>query len=511
MLGHRTLNVEDYVAILRRRWLLILVPALLFPIVGYLITFTIDPLYQSQTLVLIEQQQVPTDYVRPVITENLDNRLASMKEQIESRSSIQPIIEKYNLYGNKGLSMDDRVDKMRKAIDIKVIKSEIQGANGLPGFFISFEASDPQTAQTICGEITSLFVKQNLLSREQAVNQTTQFLESQLADAKRTLDDQDAKLAAFQRQYFGQLPTDQSTNENVLQSLNSQLNATTGNIQTLEQNEAMVQAMISQQGQTSSNNAVAARTTQAQEKQLQDLISQEADLKTHYTEADPDVQSVERRIKDLQAQIAKEEATPAAPAAPQTNAHPVDSPGVQELRARLSAYNLAIQNQRKEQQALQNQVRLYTSKIESTPQVEEQYKELTRGYAQANDLYQSLLAKVSQTKMATDLENRQQGEQFRILDQPNLPDAPISPRISLFVIGGLVVGLGLGVLTIALLEYRDTSLRSERDVWAFTQLPTLAVIAWSGEIAHAKPAPSSRFKRLFRFRKHKNVLADANA
>lgn len=514
MLGHRTLNVEDYVAILRRRWLLLLLPAILFTLIGYLITFQIEPEYVSQTLVLIEQQQVPTDYVRPVITEDLDSRLASMREQILSRSSIQPIIEKYNLYGNKKMSMDDRIDAVRSSIDIKAIKSDIANANGLPGFFISFRASDPQTAQSVCGEITGLFVKQNLLSREEAVDQTTQFLESQLNDAKRSLDDQDAKLAAFQRQYFGQLPTDQNTNENVLASLNSQLNATTENIQNLEQNKAMVDALISQQTQGGPSAVIASQKSQAQEKELQDLIAQEADLKTHYTDENPDVKSIERRISDLQAQIQKESAAASAPPATTQTAptsHALDSVGIQELRARLNAYDAAIQNNRKTQQALQAQVRSYTSKIQSSPQVEEQYKELTRDYSQANEQYQSLLAKINQSKMATDLEKRQQGEQFRILDQPNLPDSPTYPRRIVFVLGGLVAGIALGLFVSALLEYKDTALRSERDVWAFTQLPTLAVIAWSGEVAHTKPSRTERLKRLFRPKRDKGLLADANA
>ena len=510
MLGHRTLNVEDYVAILRRRWLLLLIPAALFPLIGYLITFTIEPQYVSQTLVLIEQQQVPTDYVRPVITEDLDSRLASMREQILSRSSIQPIIEKYNLYGTKHMSMDDRIDAVRQDIGIKAIHSEIAQTNGLPGFYISYKASDAQTAQSVCGEITSLFLKQNLLSRAEAVDQTTQFLQSQLAAAKTSLDDQDAKLAAFQRQYFGQLPSDQNANENVLTSLNTQLNATTENIQSLEQNKSMVETLISQQAPSAGTTAVASQTAIAQEKELQDLISQEADLKTHYTEENPDVKSIERRIKDLQTQIQKEPVPPTTANAAQANAH-LDSASLQELRARLNVYNAALQNQLKDQQNLQNQVRAYTAKIQSTPQVEEQFKELTRDSSQANENYQRLLGQVNQSKMATDLEKRQEGEQFRMVDQPNLPDSPTYPRKIVFVLGGLGSGIALGLLIAALLEYRDTALRSERDVWAFTQLPTLAVIAWSGEVAHTQPGRMERLKRLFRSKRNKDVLADANA
>jgi hypothetical protein len=157
----------------------------------------------SQTLVLIEQQKVPEDYVKPVVEEDLGARLASMKEQILSRSRIQPIIERFNLYAGGQATMDDRVEMTQKAIGVKPIPSAV---GGMPGFFITFKAQDARTAQQVCGEITSLFVSENLSAREQSAEGTTEFLKQQLADAKRNLDEQDAKLAAFEQKNIGRLP-----------------------------------------------------------------------------------------------------------------------------------------------------------------------------------------------------------------------------------------------------------------------------------------------------------------
>ena len=130
MLGHRKLEVFDYLAILKRRFWLILIPAVIFPILAYGWTFFIAPRYMSQTLVLIDQQKIPDSYVKPVISSDLESRLASMKEQILSRSRLQPIIEKYNLFGGQHASMDDRIDAARKAIEIKasVLKLPAQAA-----------------------------------------------------------------------------------------------------------------------------------------------------------------------------------------------------------------------------------------------------------------------------------------------------------------------------------------------------------------------------------------------
>ena len=144
MLGHRALTAEDYVGILKRRAWIVVVPAIVLAALAFGATFFITPQYTSQTLVLIDQQKVPDNYVKPVIASDLDSRLASMKEQMLSRSRVQPIIERYNLGGSR-MSMDDKIDMVRKDIAIKPIHSEIAHSGGLPGFFISFTANDPHT------------------------------------------------------------------------------------------------------------------------------------------------------------------------------------------------------------------------------------------------------------------------------------------------------------------------------------------------------------------------------
>ena len=154
---------------------------------------------------------------------------------------------------------------------------------------------------------------------------------------------------------------------------------------------------------------------------------------------------------------------------------------------------------------IQNQVRVYQDRISSSPMVQEEYKNITRDYQTAQAFYDDLLKKMNQSKMATDLERRQQGEQFSVMDQPNLPDGPYFPRRGVFVGAGLSGGLILGIMLVAWREYRDTALRSERDVWAFTKLPTLGVISFSGEGME----PANKTRR-WRFRKRKAEIHAAS-
>jgi polysaccharide chain length determinant protein (PEP-CTERM system associated) len=494
MLGHRTLNVDDYLGILKRRGWIIAVPAVLLALVGFALTFIVPPRYVSQTLILVEQQKVPDDYVRPVVVEDITARLASMKEQILSRSRLEPIIERFNLYGTKKMSMDDRIDEVRKNIDIKPIHSEMARTGGLPGFFISYKDSDPHTAQQVCGEIASLFVTANLNARAQTVEGTTEFLKSQLADAKRALDEQDAKLAAFQSKYMGRLPGEETPNINMLTSLNTQLDATTQALNRMEQDKSYTESMIAQQqGMSPSGGGDhSSASPSALQSQLQTLQNEEADLTRRYTDNYPDVVSVRRRIKDLQAKIAAEPAAPAAPATASATPSRGDSPAVQQLRAQLRSLEQGIQAKRHDQALLSSQIRMYQDRISSSPMVLEEYKSITRDYQTAQAFYDDLLKKMNESKMATDLERRQQGEQFSVMDQPNLPDSPTFPKRGVFVGGGLIAGLILGTILVAWREYRDTVMRSERDVWAFTKLPTLGVISFSSNDPD-QPPPGRRW------------------
>jgi polysaccharide chain length determinant protein (PEP-CTERM system associated) len=473
MLGHRPLVIEDYFAILKRRGWMVVIPAVLIPIIAVAITYRLTPIYTSQTLVLVEPQTVPDTYVKPIIAEDLDSRLASMKEQILSRSRLEPIIDRFNL-GTPGMNMDDKVAATRKDIGITPIHSEIAGAGGLPGFFISFTTSDPHTAQLVCREITSLFVSENLEAREQSAEGTTQFLKGQLDQAKANLDSQDQKLAEFQKQYMGTLPEQQQPNMEMLNSLNTQLDASTQSLTRMENDKSLEEALLAQESRQTQVVPGQKSTPQGDQIELQKLEAQESDLRTRYTADYPDVIAVQREISDLKKEMA---ATPPATSAATPAAPHYDSPGTMQLRAQITALGQAITQKRQQQGELQGQIRTYQDRIQSTPLVEAKMKDLTRDHDQAQEFYNSLLGKMNNSQMATDLERRQEGENFKIMDDANLPDAPTFPNRSMFAIGGLVLGLGFGVLLIAFLEFKDKSLRTERDVWTVTKLPTLATIA----------------------------------
>lgn len=490
MLGHRELTMEDYADILKRRvWLIVSCAAILL-VISLAVTFIIQPRYQSQTLILIEHQKVPDDYVKPVVDEDVSARLASMKEQILSRSRLEPIIRRFNLFPEHNPTMDERVLLTQKAIGVKTIPSS-ESSHGMPGFYITFTAPSAHVAQQVCAEISSLYVTENLSARQQSAEGTTDFLKQQLADAKRNLDEQDAKLAGFQSQNFGRLPEQEQTNIASLQAARSQLDAVTQGLNRQQQDVTFLQAMVAQQTHDLQNSEPAAATAAVDERrvQLRALLAQKQTLDAQYTSDHPDVVEISRKIADLRAQIARSAAEPAPVVVAQPTNRP-EPPQLQQLRAQLHSAQQAMIDGKQEQARIEGQVRTYEGRIQSTPQVDQQYKQLTRDHQVALDFYNSLLTKMNESSMATALEQRQQGEQFHVMDAANLPDEPIFPNRKMFAAGGFAGGLFLGLMLAGLFEYQDTSLRNERDVWAFTKLSTLAVISYIEELPQSAPPPS---------------------
>jgi uncharacterized protein involved in exopolysaccharide biosynthesis len=174
------------------------------------------------------------------------------------------------------------------------------------------------------------------------------------------------------------------------------------------------------------------------------------------------------------------------------------------MRAQLHAMDQTIAQKRQAQAALQLQLRQYQDRISSSPTVLEEFKQVTRDYQTALAFYNDLQQKMNASKMATDLERRQQGEQFKVMDEPNLPDGPSYPKRSVFLSGGFGAGALLGLLIVGWIEYRDTAVRSEQDIWAFTKLPTLAVISMAADVVQR----DKKRKSIFGGRKDKVVTAN---
>jgi polysaccharide chain length determinant protein (PEP-CTERM system associated) len=477
-MSERELTGADYFAMLRRRWVLIAVLAAVGGPLAYGVSRLLPDRYKSQTLVLVEQPSVPSDIVRSLDTADITQRLSSMQQQILSRSRLEPIINQYGLYSNdiNRVSMEELVGRLQKAIEVTPILPMAETASRqLPGFYVNVTMGNARTAQQVCTAVTSMFIEENLRLRQQHSEDTTQFLVQQLAEAKTNLDEQDAKLAAFKSHYLGALPDQEQANLNLLTGLTSQLDAATQALARAQQDKSLAESMLTQQV-AAWQATQTGRNPETLDQQLSALQTQLANLQVRYTDDYPDVMKTKNDIAALKKQIAESNAQKAVSEAGKTQKTTLEPLQIVQLRAQVHNLDQVIAEKTREQEQIKQQIRLYQERVQSSPAVEQQFKELTRGYQTALESFNELQKKRDASAMAADLERKQQGEQFRVLDPANLPDKPSFPNRPLFAVGGLGGGLGLGLAIAFLLEMRDTSLKTERDVEYTLHMPVLAMI-----------------------------------
>lgn len=499
MIENRVLTMDDYGAMLRRRLKIILIPTLLAPIVGFLISYAFPAKYTSQALVLAEPQKVPQGYVAPVVTEDLTQRVATLEQKALGADRLRPLIQKLNQQGllHNG-NPDEVIEEIRSGVAIEPVQmvvvanpndravgphGTLTGGPGkppqVPGFNLDYTASNPREAQAVCAGVTDIMLQENLRDREQVAQNTTDFLSRQVDDAKSNLNDLDAKLAAFKRQYMGQLPGDEDNNLKILSGMNSQLDATTQTLSRAQQDKTYSESLLAQQlaNWKSSQSASSPQTLQ---QQLALAQSQLISLQGRYTDDFPDVIKTKKQIADLQKQLDQINSAAPSNSAASSQGNAAEPPEIQQLRMQIHQYSDVIAQATRQQTTLQNQIKVLQGRVALSPGVEEQYKQLTRDYDTAQKFYNDLLDKKSQSEMQTAMEREQQGEQMRLQIPADLPDSPSFPNRLLFAAGGLggglVLGLGLGLL----LEMRDKSLRSESDVIAALDLPVLSQVPWVG-------------------------------
>jgi polysaccharide chain length determinant protein (PEP-CTERM system associated) len=496
MIQNRELTMDDYLAMLRRRGKVILIPALLAPLVGFLISYGFTAKYTSRSTILVEGQKVPDNMVQPVVSEDLGARMALLQQQVLSQTHLQPVVER--VYpGRNGQEVSEIIDEIRLNMEVTPAtelaarrKPGTQAGSG--GFYVNYTAAKPREAQQICNELTALLVNENLKSVQAAAKGTTDVLSKGIEDAKRNLDDMDSKLADFKRNHVGQLPGDGDNNLKILMGKSQQLEANTQTLNRAQQDKAYTESMLAQQLAAWKTSQLSTNP-QTLEKQLSDLQSQLLELRARYTDDHPDVIKTKTDISEVKKKLAEiNKASSDAPDKSADKASAMDPPEIRQLRAQVRQYGELIASATRDQKRYQQEIATYQGRMSLSPAVEEKYKGLTRDYENANKTYQDLLTKKSAADLTVNMNNQSEGERMFVLDPARLPDSPSFPNRLLFAGGGLLAGLGLGIGLTMWLELRDQSIRTEADAEAALDLPMLVSIPWVG--AEAEENGTSRLK-----------------
>ena len=448
--------------------------------------------YRSETLILVEQQRVPEHYVEPNIALDLQQRLQSMSEQILSRTRLMSIIDKFHLYGNDPHADGDAVvERMRKDIGIELVRGE--KVDQISAFKVSYSANTPVVAQQVTAELTSLFIEENLKNRVELSEDTTGFLETQLDDARKNLAQQELRLKEFKSKYLGQLPEQTASNLQILAGLQTRLQGATDALSQAEQQRLYLESLSAQyramRTTTGAENPQPLNATVLDpDQKLQQLKAEEAELEAKYTSLHPDVVRLKEEIAATEklktaTQQAGEQEKPAKNSADTPQLHKAVTPAelqtltpILQVESQKKANELEIANRKAEIKKIQTDIDTYQERLNLAPAREQELANLTRDHEQSRASYESLLAKKNQSEMATNLEKRQQGEQFRMIDPPSLPQKPYFPNRLSFSIAGLVFGLGLGAAIVIALEVVNPRLYGDEELSAVLTAPVLVTI-----------------------------------
>lgn len=441
-------------------------------------------LYRSETVILVVPQRVPESYVRSTVTTRIEDRLGSISPQILSRPRLEQIIQEFGLYSEQIVTqpMELVVDSMRRAIEVNVERGN--------AFRVGYVSGDPVIAQKVTERLASLFIEENLRDREMQAEGTNRFLDAQLDEARLRLIEHEKTLEGFRRRYAGQLPTQIQTNLQAIQSARMQLQALNESIDRDRDRRLVLErqmADLNSDDIPSVSRLVAVTAdaragTSSTAEQVEAAQARLKELELRYRPEHPDVGAAQRQVRDLQAKLEAEQRrirTLPSPDAPPTvlSAAEVARRGrLQNLDVEIKNLDVQLSRKHAQERELQETIASYQAKVDSAPTRESELTELTRDYATLQATYTGLLAKREESKISANLERNQVGEQFKLLDPAQVPERPFSPDLMTINLLGAALGLGLGLAATALLEFLDTTFRTEGDVMRVLQLQVLATV-----------------------------------
>ena len=447
----------------RRKWLGVIVFAL--PLAAAVaVIMALPDLYQSTALVLVERQQVPEAFVRPTVTSDLEIRIHTISQEILSRSRLEALVTRMGLYPDlrDTPSKEEAVNRLRRDIRLELRSADANRGGTTTSFALSYRGAEPQTVALVTNTLASFYIEENLKARERQASGTADFLRVQLQDAKKRLDEQEARMGDLQRRYMGELPQQLQSNLAGLDAMNMQLRMNNDNQIRLAERRDQLAAQLAA--------ARAEAGDETDEMRLARLKRELTTLRIKYTDLWPDIIRIKDEIVRLEKAIS--EPKPKMP----VKAPAVPTPQVLRAQEALQSVETELKLAKADEQRLKQAITAYQTRLDNAPAREQAYLDATRDYQSTKELYASLTKRYEEAQLAESMEQRQKGEQFRILDSAVPASAPTAPRRSRLLVASLALSAVLGAGAMLLAEMLDTSFHSTGDLRAYTTVPVLVSI-----------------------------------
>ncbi|MBU4262088.1 MAG: chain-length determining protein [Proteobacteria bacterium] len=462
------MSPNDYVAVLKRRkWSLVL-PAVLVVLISAAVALILPPVYKSVSTILIEEQEIPANFVTSTVTSYAEQRLQSIHQRIMSTSRLLEIITRLDIYKDlrQQATTEEVIDKMREDISLDYISAEVvdrktgRPATATIAFTLSYEAEEsPATVQKVANILASLFLEENLQVRERQAMEATTFLGDERKKVKKSLDEIEQKIAQFKQEHINELPE-------VLQvNLQSRHNVQASKERLSEQ----LRSLKEREGALMSDLANLSPKMEMEDiKRLESLKLELNRLETRFTDQYPDVIKTKEEIANLTTKIGSNEKN-------NPSGLP-DNPAYINLSSQLSSVQAEIKSVKRQNDDLEKNEDKLNKSIDATPRVEETYNALLSERRNKQAKFDDLSQKLMEANVAYGLEKDQKGERFTLIDPARLPEKPDKPNRLAILLIGIVLGMGTGVAWAALREFSDQSVRKAEILVSETSFPVLASI-----------------------------------
>lgn len=485
-----TLSPADYWhMLLRRKWLAL---AIFFACVsGAGVLCVVSPAsYRSSTLILVEGQKIPENYVQAVIGPTIEERLNSLQQQVMSRTVMTRMIEEFGLYPDmvRTSGIDAVVERVRKDSKVETMGGRSQKGSGIDAFSISFAHENPTIAMNITGKLASQFIEENLKVREQLVAGASEFLEQELALAKERLENQERTISEYKTKYMGELPEQVQANISMLDRLQSQHSAAVEAIQKATDRLTLIERMLKEYeaptmaGMATVQGGGGVVAVDPLVARLRELEKNLTALSAEYKDTYPDIAYLKQEIQSIRSQLTteKKEMVGEKDGSKEIvfsakDVKPTDL-YLRELIRQRDESRIEIASMKDRLARTRMEMSAYEKRVEKAPTREQELEILVRDYNNLKENYRTLLDKKLNARLAENLERRQKGEQFRIVDPANLPNKPEKPDRMKIMLLGVLLGCGLGAGSAIGLELMRPVFRRSEDVESLLHMRVIASI-----------------------------------
>ncbi len=472
--------------IIRRIWLLIL-PLCVTLTLGVILTLTANRTYVASTSILVQPQRVPREYIQSIVSSDINQRISTISQQILSRTNLEKIIDEFGLFTDKdNMYLEDKVRSLRRRVRVRIERAR----HGAEAFSVSFEGDEPERVMKIANTIATYFMDENLKVREAQAVGTSEFLESELLKTRSKLEEREKILSEYRTKHLGGLPDELETNLRTLDRLQLQLTERQTVLRDIKSLSSEYEAELNRLHEeraarglppSGSTDATEQLVESENEQKLSRANEELNNLLLKYTDKHPDVKKFKKIIANLEKSIEEEQQKPPEESTVASSQQNQDSPESQanplvRLEQQLSAHKREMNNVESDIQRIKREMSVYQTRVEETPNRELELQSLQRDYNNIRNIYNSLLDRKLEAEIAVNMERKQKGEQFRILDHARLPEKPIKPDVRIIFLISIAAGIGFGGGVVFLLEYLDTSIRREDEIESEIGLPILATI-----------------------------------